>query len=262
VNADAAVLLDRDRLFVIAHRGGSRLAPENTLAAFDTAAGLGVDGFELDVHASREGRAVVIHDPTLERTTDAAGQVSQHTAAELAQVDAGYRFIRDGAFPFRGAGIGVPTLDEVLTRHPAMLVTVELKTEAAVGPALEAVRQAGAERRVLFGSFSFAALEAVRAHGFLTSASVPEVSSAVVRSRLWLGPSRRRRYQLLQVPEVKNGTRVVSPRFVRLARRAGLPVQVWIVDEPADVRRLREWGVTAFISDRPDLALEALGRRR
>lgn len=262
MTADAAAFLDRDRAFVIAHRGGSRLAPENTLAAFENAARLGVDGFELDVHVSRDGRAVVIHDSTLDRTTNAAGPVSDRTAAELAQVDAGYHFSRDEGFPFRDRGVGVPTLDEVLERHPAMPVTVELKTEAAVVPALEAVRRAGATRRVLFGSFSFAALEAVRAHGFLTSASVPEVSSAVVRSRFWLAPSRRRRYQLLQVPEVKNGTRVVSPRFVKLARAAGLPVQVWIVDDPADMRRLGEWGVTAFISDRPDLALQALGRSR
>src|SRR5215210_8056999 len=97
------------RPLVYAHRGGAKLRPENTLASFDNGLALGADGLELDVRLSRDGQVVVHHDAALDRTTNASGPVADRTAAELAMVDAGYRFeARDGAasrFPFRGTGI-------------------------------------------------------------------------------------------------------------------------------------------------------------
>ena len=93
-----------DRLTVFAHRGGAGLAPENTRGAFRQAASLGVDGCELDVRLSKDGEVVVIHDATLDRTTDADGPVSALTAAELGRVDAGSRFGADAGFPWRGRG--------------------------------------------------------------------------------------------------------------------------------------------------------------
>src|SRR5215510_2479468 len=102
------------KVAAIAHRGGSKLRPENTLAAFDHALSLGVDGLECDVHLSSDGEPVVIHDPTLDRTTDATGPVSAQTAKTLAGVDAGAKFAAGDARPYCGAGIGVPRLAEVL----------------------------------------------------------------------------------------------------------------------------------------------------
>src|SRR5947209_15918186 len=96
------------RPLVFAHRGGSALAPENTLAAFDNGLALGADGLELDVHLSRDGHVVVHHDRTLDRTTDLRGPVAAHTAGELARADAGHAFGTNGSFPFRGQGLGVP----------------------------------------------------------------------------------------------------------------------------------------------------------
>src|SRR5207244_43725 len=95
--------LSLSHVTAIAHRGGSKLRPENTLVAFDHAVSLGVDAIECDVHLSRDRELVVIHDPTLDRTTDARGPVSAMSAAELARVDAGFRFGGDGRHPFRGA---------------------------------------------------------------------------------------------------------------------------------------------------------------
>src|SRR5262245_23053736 len=103
-------------LSAIAHRGGSKLRPENTVAAFDHAVSLGVDAFECDVHLSRDGEPVVIHDPTLDRTTDAAGPVRNLTTAELADVDAGHQFNPAAGFPFRGRVGGVPRLADLLRR--------------------------------------------------------------------------------------------------------------------------------------------------
>src|SRR5689334_9788482 len=114
-------------LVAIAHRSGSKLRPENTAVAFEHAAALGVHGFECDVHLSRDGEAVVIHDPTLDRTTDATGPVGALTAAELARVDAGYRFNEAAGFPFRGKAGGVPRLAELLRSHRDRPWIIEIK---------------------------------------------------------------------------------------------------------------------------------------
>jgi glycerophosphoryl diester phosphodiesterase len=253
--------LSLDRRFVIAHRGGAKRRPENTMTAFDYAVALGVDAIELDVHLSRDGVPVVIHDPTLARTTDASGTVAERTADELARLDAAFRFERDGAFPFRGQEIGVPTLEAVLARHRGMPFMVELKGSVPelARRVVDVVTRQDAADRVIYGSFSDVSMAALRraAPDAITSAASREVSAALIRSYCWLKP-RPSGYQLFQVPEVKGGTRVVSRRFVAGARRAGLPVQVWIVNEAAEMTRLLEWGVTGIISDMPDVAISAV----
>ena len=253
--------LNLDRRLAIAHRGGSRLRPENTIAAFDHAASLGVDAIELDVHLSKDGAVVVIHDPTLERTTSGVGLVVDHTADELARIDAGYQFRGPDGFPFRGQGIGISTLATVLARYPAMPFIIELKAPAAAlaERALDVVRAAGAVDRVMFGSFRLDLLEIIRRSGapVATSAAVPEALRAVLRSKVGLAPGRGD-FQLFQLPEWRQGWRVITPGFVAGARRRGLPVHVWVVNDDADMQRLLAWGVTGLISDRPDLAMRVV----
>ncbi len=248
-----------DRPLVFAHRGGARLSPENTLAAFDRAVAEGVDGLEMDVRLSRDGEVMVCHDARLDRTCDATGVIADLTACELAQVDAGYRFSPgDGTHPFRGVGVTVPMLRDVMARYPGMLLIVELKDDSAAmaRAAVEVVREAGALERVCFGSFFGAVLGEVRrlAPAATTSGSRADVLWAVMASRLGLLPPFHR-YRALQVPEQRENIRVITPRFVRAARRAGVPVQVWIVDRPEDIRRLLELGVSGIITDRPDVAV-------
>jgi glycerophosphoryl diester phosphodiesterase len=243
------------RPLVFAHRGGAALAPENTIAAFDQGLALGADGLELDVHLSRDGVVMVHHDATLERTTDLRGPIAAWTADELTRADAGYRFQQGEAFPFRGRGLHVPTLAEVLSRYREVRIVVELK--ANTGPlalaAVEAVRAAGAVDRVCFGSFGLKVLRAARAiePAIATSAARKEVRWALYRSR-WRVPVRRAPFSGYQVPEWAGRTRVVSPRFIESAHRAGLAVQVWTVNTEADASRLLAWGADALISDRPD----------
>src|SRR5687768_4901748 len=110
---------DRAKPHLFGHRGASGERPENTLPAFERALAQGVSYLEMDCHATRDGEIVVLHDAELERTTDGEGVVSEHSYAELERLDAGYRFTPDGrAFPFRGAGIRIPRLVEVLTAYP------------------------------------------------------------------------------------------------------------------------------------------------
>jgi glycerophosphoryl diester phosphodiesterase len=249
------------RALIFAHRGGAALAPENTIAAFDRGLAAGADGIELDVRASRDGIVVVHHDATLDRTTNQTGRVAAFDARELAQADAGYRFIQGDGHPFRGLGVGVPSLAEVLRRHRDCRVIVEMKINSAefAAAVVEVVRSADAMDRVCLGSFGRRALRAARqlAPALATSAAREEVRWALYRS--WCRwPVRRPPYAGYQVPERAEATRVVSPAFVRHCHAAGLGVQVWTVDTEADARRLLEWGVDGLISDRPDLLVPLL----
>ena len=248
----------------IAHRGGAKLRPENTLVAFAHALAVGVDALECDVRLSKDGQPVVIHDETLDRTTNRTGPVSALTADELATIDAGHHFGPDEGFPFRARGVGVPRLADVFALSADGPVIVEIKGDdvAAVGPVLDAIDVAGAASRVVIGGFSHAVLSAVRrrAPGILTSASQTEVISALRWSYIWRAP-RRPAFQLIQVPLQFRGRRVLNRSLVRVLRRAGLPVQAWIVDEVDDMRRVLDWGVTGLISDRPDRALTVIRER-
>ena len=243
---------------IYAHRGGAALRPENTIAAFDHGMACGADGLEFDVHLASDGVVVIHHDETLERTTDGRGRLCDHTAAQLAALDAGCRFrAADGSAPYAAGGIGVPTLHEVLRRYPSAQLIVELKVGGGVlaRRVVDEVRAASALDRVSVGSFHPDALEAVRQYepSMRTGATRGETRWALYRSwiGLGLGPAP---YREFQVPEWSGMTPIVSRRFVRAAHRRGIPVKVWTVNDPAAMRRLAAIGVDALITDRPDLA--------
>jgi glycerophosphoryl diester phosphodiesterase len=244
---------------VFAHRGGCALGPENTIAAFDRGLAAGADGLELDIHLSADGIAVVCHDQTLDRTTNTTGPVSARTAAELSRVDAGYRFTDNaGGHPFRGQSVHIPTLGEVLERYPDVPIIVEMKPDSEeMGLVLAAeVLKANAVDRVCAAGYGSRSLTAARdaLPSMASSASRSEVRLALYRS--WAGwPPMHPRYGGYQVPEHAGSLRVVSRRFIRHAHRAGLEVQLWTIDEAADMQRLLGWGVDALISNRPDLAV-------
>ena len=224
------------RPLVFAHRGGSALAPENTIAAFDNGLALGADGLELDVHLSRDGAVVVHHDRTLDRTTTLSGPIGDRDADELRRAE-------------------VPSLAEVLARYRDVRVIVEMKVNhpALAAATIDVIRRAGAVDRVCLGSFGWRVLRAARAiePRMATSAAREEVRWWLYRS--WCRwPVAGVAYSGFQVPEVSGQTRVISPRFVEYAHRAGLGVQVWTVDKEDDAKRLLGWGVDALITDRPD----------
>jgi glycerophosphoryl diester phosphodiesterase len=231
------------------------------MAAIDNGMALGSDGLEIDVHLAADGTAVVIHDPTLDRTTDRTGPVSALTAAELARVDAGFKFEIDGAFPFRGQGIGVPRLDDVLHKHRDTRIIIEIKgSEPALARAVAAsVKKAGAVDRICVSSFEQRSVDMIRAEHpeIATSASVGEARWTLHRSWVRWPWVSRQPYFAFQVPEFTRRLRVVSPAFVRQVHKQGQVLQVWVVNERDDVRRLLDWGVDGIISDRPDIAIAA-----
>lgn len=253
----AAILPDRPS--VIAHRGFSGRAPENTMAAFDAAVELGV-GFELDVTLSVDGHVVVMHDDTVDRTTDGTGAVADLTLAELEALDAGSWF--DPAF----AGEPVPTLAAVLDRHGgAVPIDIELKSMDAKEPLAHAVvdviEQRGLVDEVFVTSFDPYMLEAVRernpdiVRGQLTAtfedSDLNPIEKLFLR-HMWLNG--RSQPHLIGLEEVR-----ASRGFLRRQHRKGRPVLVWTVNAPSQMRALLSMGVDGIITDHPDLLLELLG---
>lgn len=207
------------------------------MAAFANGLSIGADGVELDVHLSKDGVVVVHHDTTVDRTTAGTGVVAALSQREL-------------------AGLDVPALADVLGAFPDARVIVEMKvnTRELASAVVEVVRRANAVDRVCLGAFGQRVLHAARAiePAIATSAAREEVRWALYRS--WLRrPSHGVPYAGFQVPEYSGSTRIVSRRFVEVAHRAGLAVQVWTVDDEADAKRLLSWGVDALITDRPDV---------
>lgn len=245
-------LFDPARRPVIGHRGNRAHAPEDTLVSFAQAAALGVDALEMDLHLSRDGVPVVIHDPSLDRTTDAAGAVADRTASALAKVDAGARFSTDGGrtTPYRGLGIGVPTLEEVLATHPSMPMILEIKALAAAGPVLALLERMNATQRVLIGSFHDEALRV------FSQAGLPVAGATRALARLYLPAvlgARRAAlsFQAMCIPRFFRGLPLPVAGFARLMAVNGGPVHVWTVNDRSEARALWRSGVSGIISDDP-----------
>lgn len=246
-----------------AHRGGARLAPENTLEAFRHAVERwGADMLEMDVHRSRDGRIVVIHDPTVDRTTDGSGRVSGMDWTEIRELDAGHAFRDlDGEPSHRGRGVRVPSLDEVLEAFPRTRLNVEVKAADAAAGTAELVRCHGATGRVLLAAEHERNRAGARGYPGPWGASRRQLLSFWILHRTPLSFLYTPDADALQVPERWKGRPVVDRRFVREAHARNLPVHVWTVDDPDAMRRLLKLGVDAIQSDRPDLLARVLVER-
>lgn len=249
---------------LIAHRGGAALAPENTMYAFRRAVEQwGADMIELDVRATADGECVVIHDETLDRTTDGSGPVSGHTLAELRQLDAAYRFDPEsnGTYPLRGTGVTIPTLGEVLGELRDLPLIVEIKTGAVQAPLRRAIADAGAEHRTIIAGFHAADRVLFADYPGPSSASTEAVRQFYILHRLHLGWLWRSPSDVVNLPEFSRGRRLVTPRVIFDLRRLGIPVHVWTVNSVAHMNLLLDWGVDGILTDRPDLLGDVLVER-
>lgn len=246
---------------LIAHRGGAALAPENTTLAFGRALEWwDADILELDVQPTRDGDAVVIHDATVDRTTDGRGRVVDLTLAELRELDAGYRFSTDGgrSYPFRGRGERIPTLREVLEAFPTARVNVEIKDGRAQERVWEVIEDLGASSRALIATEKQGNRSRFSAYPGPTSASSAELVRFLLLHNVHGTAFFQPRTDAFQMPERHRGRQVLSPRFIQEAHAKNLPVHVWTVNEEADMRRLLEWGVDGIITDRLDVLARVL----
>ncbi len=258
---------ESDRPMVIAHQGGEGLRPSNTIAAFENAMALGVDVLETDVHSTADGVLVLIHDDTVDRTTDGSGRVNDLTLAELQQLDAGEYWTPDEGqtYPYRSQGVRIPTLDEVLTTFPQMKFNIEIKqVEPSIADLLcETLRIHSLTERTLVASFHPTAMNEFRAAcpEVATSMVEDEIRPFFVMNLLFLGGLYRPPGAAFQVPEYSGRLHVLTPRFVRGAHANNVAVHPWTIDDPDDMRRFLDMGVDGIITDRPDVMIQVLEDR-
>lgn len=237
---------------VLGHRGASAYAPENTLASFNLAFEMGADGIELDVTLARDGVPVVIHDDTVDRTTNGQGAIKSMTLAEVKQLDASFKFEK-----FRGEKI--PTLAEVLKSVGKRgIVNIELKsatlqTDGIEAATLAVIEETGTAEHVLISSFNpfalyrMAQLDPRLPRGLLYADDMP-----LYLRRAWLRP-------LAQPTAMHPKHTMVTDRLVAWAHRKGYKVNVWTVDDPGEAKHLADLGVDSVMTNKPDVIRKVIG---
>jgi len=224
------------------------------MAAFRSAVdSWGADMLEMDVRSTADGEVVVIHDETVDRTTDGSGPVASLSWGELQELDAGFRF-RDpeGKPSFLGKGVRIPRFEEVLEALPTTRINVETKDGSSAPGLVEIILRHGAQDRVLVASEWEENREAVLGYPGPWGASRTHLTRFLRSVYSPFGHRYTPDCDALQVPEVHRGIRILTRRFIRQAHARNLPIHVWTVDDPADMRRLLEWGVDGIQTDRPD----------
>ena len=249
---------------VIAH-AGSELYPHDTLFALKKYAAMEVDLLEMDLHMTADGEIILIHDDTVDRTTNGSGDVREMTLAEVQALDAGWYWTKDDQnYPFRDQGIMIPTLKEVFENFPDYPMIIEIKQDnpSMAAPLCDLIREFGMDEKVMVASSREIAMQEFRSlcPEVATSATREEVKALVIRSFILLGGTITPEYEALHVPEEDGGIPIVTPLFLWFAHNRNLEVHIWTINQPEEMQRFIDMGVDGIMTDRTDLMLEILGR--
>lgn len=244
---------------VFGHRGAAGAAPENTLVSFRRALLDGADVLEMDVHLTRDGYIVVCHDPKVDRTTNGVGAIKNLNLDEIRRLDAGYRFqAADGTFPYRGQGIQIPLLEEVLQEFPDIAFNIELKAKdpALISKFSALLRKFGRldDQSVMVAASNHRLVRRIRraCSTCPTTFSRREIAISILLARLqWSAKPNSQMVRSFQVPLRRGRVRIVTPAFVRYAHALGCEVHVWTINDEAEMRRLLEMGVDGIFTDFP-----------
>lgn len=241
-------------MLILGHRGYSGKYPENTMLAFQKAIEAGADGIELDVHQTKDGHLVVIHDETVDRTTDGTGAVLELTLAELKKLNANKRFPEYGPQE-------IPTFEEYCAwaAKNHVYTNIEIKTDYTFYPGMErkvwdTVSKYGLKDKVIFSSFNHVTM--LRMREFLP-ADVPVAALVWIESGVKVLPGAFCKEAGFQAyhPE----TAMLNDKNVADCHKNGIAINVWSADDAATIKKLCDWGCNAAITDWP---LEALEWRR
>jgi glycerophosphoryl diester phosphodiesterase len=256
----------KSRPEVIAHRGGNGQWPGETMFAYQQAMKIGVDILEMDIHSSSDGELVLMHNRSVDKTTNTTGPVHNFTLAQLKQLDAGYRWTADGGktFPFRGQGITVATLKEVFEAFPQMCMNIEIKQSqpSVVAPFCKMIRDHAMMDKVLVAAMPSGPMNEFRRQcpEVATSASGPELIKFIAKNNSLIGGSYRPNTDAIQVREKLLIFRLISKRFVDTIHRLNLQAHAWTVNDPDEMQRVIAVGVDGIITDYPGPLLSLLGR--
>ncbi|MFN8531757.1 MAG: glycerophosphodiester phosphodiesterase [Anaerolineae bacterium] len=259
----------RSGVLVFAHQGGDGIRPSNTMAAFTHAVEIGADILDLDIHRTSDGVLVVLHDETVDRTTNGTGLVREMTLDDLRQLDAGYNWPTDNrtdssGYPYRGQGITIPTLEEVFQAFPDMRVNIEIKQEtpSIVADFCAMIHQYNMQDKTMVSTFHETTMTEFRqtCPDVPTAAVESEVRLFYVLNQLHLARAFYPTAYTFQVPETSGNLQVVTTEFVAAAAALNIQVYPWTINDAEGMQRVIDAGVQGINTDYPDVLLNLLGR--
>ncbi len=253
---------------VIAHAddSGNGLWPGNTMPFLEGVAELGVDMLEMDINMTKDGRIILMHDTTVDRTTNGSGAIPDLTLTEIQALEVGVNWSQDDGqtYPYRGQGLSVITLDDVFERFPNYPMVIEIKQSdpIMVDPFCNLIQEYDMEEKIIVASFNDDTIQTFRrlCPNVATAPGGDEVRNYVLLNFAFLSQILTPDYQVFQVPTDSGGITVINERFVNAAHNRNIQVQVWTINDPAEMQRLIDLGVDGIMTDRPDVLLELLGR--
>ncbi|WP_250458981.1 glycerophosphodiester phosphodiesterase [Microbulbifer litoralis] len=258
-------LAHRHHPLVISHGddAGNGLYPGNTLFYLQKMVELGVDALELDLNLTADGHLVLMHDGTVDRTSDGSGAIIEMTLDELRELNVAHRWSSDGGrYPYRDSPLRIATIDEVFAALPETPIVIELKNDDPLAARVlsDAIEKAGCEARVIVSSFHRGVIREFRrlSPRVATGATMPEALLFFIAQWLFAERLLSPAYQTMQLPMHYYGIPVFSARFVNAARNCGLHLSVWTVDEPEDMRDYIELGLDGIVTNRPDRLMALL----
>ncbi|WP_442598016.1 glycerophosphodiester phosphodiesterase [Neobacillus sp. D3-1R] len=258
-----------DRPLVIAHQGGELLAPSNTMMAFQQAVDLGVDVLETDIHITKDGKLVTIHDPSVDRTTNGKGLVSEMSLAEIQNLDAGYHFKDlNGQFSYRGKGAYIPEVEELFQAFPNMKMVIEIKDDNPPERIHEMaeklwnlIYEYHKEDQVIVASFDQKIVDQFNkiSNGKVAiAAGESEIRKFIILKKFFLANLYQPKADAFQIPTEASIFNLSTPSVIKEAKRRNVNVQYWTIDDKVTMRTLLENGANGIMTNRPDLLLEVL----
>jgi glycerophosphoryl diester phosphodiesterase len=253
-----------DNFLVIAHRGGRSLGPESTLYTFQRAVELGANVLEMDVQRTKDGHLVVLHDRTVDRTTDATGPVENYTLAELKNFDAAHHWSPDNGrtYPLRNKDVKIPTLAEVFKAFPKTRMNIEIKApKPIVIPSFcGSIREHHMSTKVMVASFDAGVLKEFRSvcPEVATSAGFTEAFLFYFLQKIRMESVYSPDMQAMQIPETRDNRQVVNRRFMEAAHNRNMRVHVWTINDIDSMKQYLKLGVDGIMTDYPDRLLELL----
>ncbi|MFS0862539.1 glycerophosphodiester phosphodiesterase [Fredinandcohnia sp. 179-A 10B2 NHS] len=260
---------DSERPLVIAHQGGEQLAPSNTMEAFTLSKKLGVDVLEFDIHITKDGHLVTIHDPTVDRTTNGKGAVADFTLKELQDLDAGYSFQDlEGEYSFRGKGAFIPSVKEVFEVFPDTPMIIEIKDDNPPERMKEVaeklwllIEEYNKEEQVIVASFDQAIIDTFQEFSkgkTPVAAGRQEVTKFVVFHKFFLRNLYQPQVDFLHIPTSDSGFDLADQTVLKGAHRRGVDIHYWTINDKETMQQLIESGADGIMTDRPDLMIEVL----
>ncbi len=260
------IVKENEKPWVIAHRGGRDLFPENTMVAFDGSNDLGVDALEMDVCLTKDGQLVTHHDLTIDRTSNGAGKLIDFTFQELQKFNFGHHFKDiNGQLPFRELTVNIPTMDEVMEKYSAkypLIIEIKNKSEngfKAAQKLLDLIQKYKIEQNVIVASFHDEVLEKFRALSedkILTATTFAETKKYVASKKLALPFLFKSQGAAVQIPMKAKGINLAKSGFVKTAHKRNMIIHYWTINTTENMQKLINFGVDGIMTDRPDLLID------